>query len=141
MSDLPQYYVYEGRPVVFVGPPGGGLDCLAVSPQTGEFLRDMSYVRKIRYGTQADIETLTRDEFVQRVEEYRARHVKGEGPVHALYETINGLEDTARAEGRDLTAEEAALVRTLRERTHGLFEAELRARGRGYLPGANGHER
>jgi hypothetical protein len=134
MSDLPQYYVYEGRPVIFVRPPGGGLDCLALSPRTGAFERDMSYVRKIRYGTDADIETVTRAEFVQRVEEYRARRLKGDGAVHALYETINGLEDTARAEGRDLTAEEAALVHTLRERTHELFEADLRAQGRGYLP-------
>jgi hypothetical protein len=133
-GDLPQYYVYEGRPVVFTEPPGGGLDCLALSPRTGEFARDMSYVRKIRYGTDADIETVTRDEFVQRVEEYRARRLKGEGAVYALYETINGLEDTARAEGRDLTPEEAALLHTLRERTHALFEADLRAQGHGFTP-------
>ncbi|XVQ10063.1 hypothetical protein ACQP1W_47375 [Spirillospora sp. CA-255316] len=136
MSDaLPRYYVYEGRPVVFVEPDGGGLDCLVLSPESGEFVRDMSYVRKIRGGTHADIETLSREEFVQRVEEYRGRRLKGDGAVFALYETVNGLEDAARGEGRALTAEEAALVRTLRVRTHGLFEDGLRAGGRGYLPG------
>jgi hypothetical protein len=133
-----QYYVYEGRPVVFFEPPGGGLDCLALSPESGEFLRDMKYVSKIRYGTTADIDTVDRREFVQRVEEYRGRRLKGDGAVHALYETINGLEDAARAEARDLTREEAALVHGLRERTHELFETELRARGRGYLPGGTG---
>ncbi|MFD0854759.1 hypothetical protein ACFQ07_21145, partial [Actinomadura adrarensis] len=96
-----RYYVHEGRPVVFVEPPGGGLDCLALSPDTGEFVRDMKYVRKIRFGTTADIETVDRAEFVQRVEEYRGRHLKGDGAVHALYETVNGLEDAARAEARD----------------------------------------
>ena len=134
MSYLPQYYVYEGRPVIFVEPPDGGLDCLALSPETGEFAREMTYVRKIRYGTHADIETVTRDEFIQRVEDYRARTLKGDGPVYALYETINGLVDTSRAEARNLTPEEAALVHRLRERTHEMFEAELRAQGRGYLP-------
>jgi hypothetical protein len=134
MSGSQQYYVYEGRPVVFVEPPGGGLDCLALSPDTGEFVRDMKYVRKIRFGTTADIETVDRAEFVQRVEEYRGRHVKGDEAVHTLYETLKGVEDEARAEARDLTDEEVALIRNLRVRTHEMFEADLRARGRGYLP-------
>jgi len=134
-GEYPQYYVYEGRPVVFVEPEGGGLDCLVLSRETGEFVRDMSYVRKIRNGTHADIETLPHAEFVQRVEACRGRTLHGDGTVFALYETVNGLEDAAKAEGRALTDEEAALVRTLRVRTHGLFEDALRADGRGYFPG------
>jgi hypothetical protein len=130
----PQYYFYEGWPVVFVEPPGGGLDCLRLSAQTGEFVRNMSYVKKIRYGTTADIDTVTRDEFIQRVEELRAERLKGDGAVFALYETIDALEQTARDERRSLTPEEKALVHGLRVRTHGLFEAELRAQGRTGTP-------
>lgn len=131
----PQYYVYEGKPVAFVEAPDGGLLIWALSPRTGAFELDKSYVDKIWFGTTADIDTVSRPEFVQRVEEYRARRLRGEGPVYALYETINGLEDTSRAEARDLTQDEKALVHTLRLRAHELFEAELRAQGRQGTPG------
>jgi hypothetical protein len=125
----PQYYVYEGRPVAFVETPEGGLRVLALSPRTGAFELDRSYVDKIWFGTTADIETVDRAEFVQRVEEYRGRRLRGEGPVYALYETINGLVDASRAEARALRPDEKALVHTLRLRAHELFEAELRAQG------------
>jgi hypothetical protein len=131
----PQYYVYEGKPVVFVESPDGGLFIWALSPRNGEFELDKSYVDKIWFGTTADIDTVSREEFVQRVEEYRARRLRGDGPVYALYETINGLEDTSRAEARNLTAEEKALIHSLRLRTHDLFEAELRAQNRQGTPG------
>ncbi|MEU8345925.1 hypothetical protein AB0C74_29855 [Spirillospora sp. NPDC048832] len=133
----PQYYAYEGRPVVFVETPDGGLSILALSARTGEFERDRSYLDKIWFGTTADIETLTRDEFLQRVEEYRGRRLSGDGPAFALYETINGIEDAARAEPRRLTPEEKALIHTLRLRVHELFEAELREQGRQGTPPAS----
>ncbi|MFI0350664.1 hypothetical protein [Actinomadura sp. 9N407] len=131
----PEYYLYEETPVVFVEPPGGGLDCLVLSSSTGGFERDLEYVTKIRFGTTADIRTLSRTEFVQRVEEFRGRWLRGDGPVFALYETIGGIEQNARDEARRLTDEEAALVHTLRLRTHELFEAGLQAEGRPGTPG------
>jgi hypothetical protein len=134
-EEYPQYYAYEGRPVVFEEAPDGGVSVWALSYRTGEFERDKSYLRKIWFGTTADIETLTRDEFVQRVEEVRGRRLSGEGPAYALYETINGIEDAARAVPRRLTPEERALVHTLRLRAHDLFEAELREQGRQGTPG------
>ena len=130
----PQYYFYEGWPVVFVRTPDGGLDCLRLSAENGEFVRNMSYVRKIRYGTTADIDTVTRDAFIQMVEALRGERLKGEGPVFALYETIDAVEQKARDEGRWLTPEEEALIHSLRVRTHELFEAELRAQGRRGMP-------
>lgn len=128
-EEYPQYYAYEGRPVVFVEKPDGGLSIWALSARTGEFTRDRSYLKKIWFGTTADIETLTRDEFIQRVEEFRGKYLRGEGPAHALYETIKGIEQAAWAEPRRLTPEEEALVHTLRLRVHDLFEEELRAQG------------
>ncbi|MES9539354.1 MULTISPECIES: hypothetical protein [unclassified Actinomadura] len=133
-EEYPQYYTYERRPVAFVKAPDGGLFVWALSPRTGEFQLDKSYLDKIWFGTTADIDTLSRDEFIQRVEEYRGRYLRGEGPAYALYETINGLLDAARAEPRPLTPEEKALVHTLRLRVHDLFEAELRAQGRQGTP-------
>lgn len=133
-ESYPRYYLYEGRPVAFVATPGGGLSVWALSGRTGEFELNRSYVDKIWFGTTADIDTVSRQEFVQRVEEYRGRRLHGEGPVYALYETINALEDASRAEARALTPDEKALVHSLRLRTHELFEAELRARGRPGTP-------
>ena len=57
-----------------------------------------------------------------------------EGPVFALYETIDAVEQKARDEGRWLTPEEEALIHSLRVRTHELFEAELRAQGLRGMP-------
>jgi hypothetical protein len=133
-EEYPQYYCYEGRPVIFVETPDGGVAVWALTARTGEFELDKSYLRKIWFGTTADIETLTRDEFIQRVEEYRGRRLRGDVPAYALYETIKGIEDAARAEPRRLTPEEKALVHTLRLRVHDLFEEELRAQGRQGTP-------
>ncbi|HEX2312748.1 MAG TPA: hypothetical protein VHJ17_03390 [Thermomonospora sp.] len=124
-----EYYLYEEWPVVFVEPPGGGLDCLAMDAATGEFRREMRYYRDIRQKLDADVDRVSRDEFVQWVERQRGRHVKGEGPVFALYDTIQAIQDSARDAGRTLTAEEQALIRTLRIRTHALFEEAIRERG------------
>jgi hypothetical protein len=125
----PQYYVDEQRPVVFAQRADGGLDVLALSPETGGFERDKSYAEKIWLGTTANSETVSREEFVQRVEEYRRRHLTGEGPVFAVYETIAGVLDNARAAGRWPTDEGKALVPSLRAHVHELFEADLRGRG------------
>ncbi|MBA9001805.1 hypothetical protein [Thermomonospora cellulosilytica] len=125
----PEYYLYEEWPVVFVEPPGGGLDCLAMNADTGEFQREMRYYRDIRTKLDANVDRVPREEFVQWVERQRGRHVKGEGPVFALYETIQAVEDTAREQGRTLTDEERALIHTLRLRTHEMFEAAIRERG------------
>ncbi|MFD0902526.1 hypothetical protein [Actinomadura sediminis] len=133
-EQYPQYYIYERRPVVFVEAPDGGLRIWALSSKTGEFRLDKSYLEKIWFGTTADVDAVSRPEFVQRVEEYRGRRVHGGGPVYALYETINSLEDTSRAEARDLSPEERVLIHTLRLRTHELFEKRLRAEGRQGLP-------
>lgn len=125
----PQYYVYEQRPVVFAERPDGGLDVLALSAETGGFERDKRYVDKIWFGTTADFETVSREEFVQRVEEYRGRYLTGEGSAFAVYETIAAVLDNARAKGRWPTDEEKALIHSLRVRAHELFEADLRGRG------------
>ena len=88
----PQYYTYERKPVAFVKAPDGGLFVWALSPRTGEFELDKSYLDKIWFGTTADIDTLTRDEFVQAVEEYRGRRLSGDGPAYAFARAIGAVE-------------------------------------------------
>jgi hypothetical protein len=127
--DIPQYFVYERRPVAFVGTPGGGLTCLALNTYGGEFRRELRYLGMIPYNFGADFEEVSFEEFVVAVERSRARNRLGEGTVKALYETMDGLERTADDEGRRLTAEEEALIVSLSRRTHPLFEAYLSERG------------
>ncbi|OLT10820.1 hypothetical protein BJF79_25450 [Actinomadura sp. CNU-125] len=98
----------------------------------------MRFVYKIRFGTTADIQELDRTEFIQHVEKYRAEHLRGEGPVFALYETIEALEANARSQRKPLGDAEAAVVRTLRFESHELFEKSLREKSLTGTPDAPG---
>jgi hypothetical protein len=132
---FPEYYVYEGNPSVLMETPDGGLDCQVLDASTGEFERNVSYVGKIMFGTQADIREVTREEFIQWVEKRRGERLQGEGPVFALYDMINALEDQAKADGLHRPGtEERALIATLRKRTFEMFEADLKALGGKGLP-------
>lgn len=125
----PRYFTYNERPVVLLETPGGGLDCLATDPRTGAFVRAMRYIGELDFNRDADIEELSFEEFVTAVEMYRARKGLGEGTVSALYETMQGLEETAEKERRRLTPEEEALLRSLSMRTNPLFDEHLREQG------------
>src|SRR5690606_37811782 len=125
----PRYFTYNERPVVLLETPGGGLDCLATDPRTGAFVRAMRYIGELDFNRDADIEELSFEEFVRAVEMYRARKRLGEGTVSALYETMQGLEETAEKERRRLTPQEEALLRSLSMRTHPLFDEHLREQG------------
>lgn len=126
----PQYWVYEKRPVVLLMSPGGGLDCLAADPRTGAFVREMRYIAEINFNHSAEFDQVPFDEFVTAVEMYRAHWRLGEGTVKVLYETMAGIEENMRAQGRwRLTPEEKALLASLSKRTHPMFEEYLRERG------------
>lgn len=126
----PRYFVYDERPVVLLETPDGGLDCLAADPRSGAFVRAMRYIGELDFNRDADIDELPFEEFVDAVEMYRARKGLGEGTVKELYDTIRGIDQTAREDGdRRLSAEERALIRSLSKRTNPLFEESLRERG------------
>jgi hypothetical protein len=76
-----------------------------------------------------DVFLLTPADFVDAVEAERGARLTGDGPVFALYETVNAILDAAQAQDRVATPEERALIRGLRRRTYRMFEEELRRRG------------
>jgi hypothetical protein len=121
--DLPRYYIVGIRPIKFVPGPGGSLVVLKMNWDTGAFENGIEYYERALFGRD-DAERVTEDEFIQHTEAWRARHLKPAGPVGALYTTLNALEDTAAGQGRELTAEERALLAELRRETYRLFEAE-----------------
>ncbi|MER7168403.1 hypothetical protein ABT336_20340 [Micromonospora sp. NPDC000207] len=81
-----------------------------------------------------EVYTRTVDRFVQETEAFRGHYLSGEGPVFALYETVQSMLDTAEREGRRLTPTEETLIRGIRRKTFVMFEEELQRAG---SPGAD----
>ncbi|WP_157995826.1 DUF6301 family protein [Thermomonospora amylolytica] len=129
-----RYYLYDDYvPVFLIDVDDGGLEAWVYDGESGGIRSSLGHVR-VMFDPYTPSDQLTREEFIQEVEALRGEavvrgHLKWEGPVVPLYETIQELLDRG-----SLNAEEKALVQTLRRRTHELFEAELRERGGLGLP-------
>ncbi|WP_229399660.1 hypothetical protein [Micromonospora okii] len=76
-----------------------------------------------------DVFTIRPERFVQEVEAYRGHYLTGEGPIFALYETVEGIFDAADREDRRLNEREVALVRGIRRKTFVMFEEQLQREG------------
>lgn len=124
--NLPKYYIVYDRLMKMVRNENDRLTVLELNEETGLFEVNMKYIDKIFFGKD-DVEKVSEDEFIQEVEAIRGRNLKGEGAVYDLYEVINGMEDTAKEEGRKLTPKEQAIIIGLRKKTYQLFEAMSKA--------------
>ena len=69
---LPLYAIVGDRPVKGVSTPEGGMDVLAYDWQTGEFVRDMSYVTTLMHPTDEDAEFVDKKTFDARVKALKA---------------------------------------------------------------------
>ncbi|MEU0550696.1 hypothetical protein [Micromonospora sp. NPDC005979] len=126
---LPSYYLYHQSPVKIVKTPDGGARVWRVAIDTGGWQPKNDLFTEIVFDVGGDVFRRTPEGFVQEVERFRAHYLEGEGPVFALYETVQALRDTAKAEGRHLTPREQDLIRGIRQRTFVMFEEQLRAAG------------
>ena len=117
-----EYYIVGVVPVKFVSRRDGGLAVMRMNKDTGVFELDHKLYDRIQYARDG-VDTVSRDKFIQYVEGKRAHSLSGDGPVCALYMLMNGIEDVARNEGRDLTPAQEALVAALRCRSYELFQA------------------
>jgi hypothetical protein len=122
MADSIDYYIVGLRPVKFLPTPDGGLAVVKMNWETGIFEYGMEYLARAT-SSDSDVDHVSEDEFIQHVESLRARRLRGDGPIFALYQTLNAVEDAAKAQGRRLDDEEAALVAELRRRTYAMFQA------------------
>ncbi|MFF0313734.1 hypothetical protein ACFYPH_03665 [Micromonospora sp. NPDC005252] len=107
----------------------GGARVWRVSIDTGGWQEKNDLFGEIVFDVGGEVFRQTAEEFVQEVERFRAHYLVGEGPIFALYETVQALRDVAEAEGRPLTPKEQALIRGIRQRTFVMFEEQLRAAG------------
>ncbi len=129
LEGLPAYFSYYQRPVKFLATPDGGMAAYRLSWQDGGWEPADDIANEVIGAVGGEISELDRDRFIDLTERNRAELLRGDGPVYALYETVNAMVTDARNSGRVLTPEEKALVRGVRRRTYAMFEAELARRG------------
>ncbi|MFF5052050.1 hypothetical protein ACFY1S_02535 [Micromonospora sp. NPDC000663] len=109
--------------------PDGGARVWRVAIDTGGWQEKNDIFVEITLGVGGEVFRRSPEDFVQEVERFRAHYLEGNGPVFALYETIQAVRDVAKAEDRHLTSKERALIRGIRQRTFVMFEEQLRAAG------------
>lgn len=126
MFDHPLFYIVGLLPVKLLPTPEGGLAVLKMDWQTGAWTWGNDKLVKVMMG-HGEVEEVSEAEFIQHVEELRARRYQGEGTVYDLYALMNAMEDAAKGQGRHLTPEEQAILTELRRETYRLFEATLPA--------------
>jgi len=128
--DLPRYYKYYARPVKFLPAPDGEMTAWQLSLETGGWEpAGEALVDEIVGAVGGDITRIDRDRFIDLTEANRGRLVRGDGPVFALYATVEGIIADAMRDHHDLNPQEKALVQGIRKRTYPMFEAELARRG------------
>ncbi|WP_436689345.1 hypothetical protein [Micromonospora sp. URMC 106] len=126
---LPAYFSYYKSPVKLVDTPDGGIKAWRLSHDTGGWEPADDLIEEILFAVGGEISSLTVDSFIDWTEHDRGRYLRGEGPVFALYETVKAIVENAKAERRQLTTKELALVRGIRRKTFVMFEEELQRAG------------
>ncbi|MEU5674689.1 hypothetical protein ABZ749_31070 [Micromonospora sp. NPDC047753] len=126
---LPSYYLYYQSPVKIVETPDAGARVWRVAIDTGAWQEKNELFSEIVFDSGGKVFRRSPKDCVQEVERFRAHYLEGEGPIFALYETVQAVRDVAKAEDRHLTPKEQALIRGIRQRTFVMFEEQLRAAG------------
>lgn len=126
---LPAFFSYYESPVKLVETADGGMSAWRLSKDTGGWQSANKLIDKLLFSGDDNIESLTRDEFIQHTEHDRGYYLRGEGPVFALYETVRAITDAQARERRYPTPKEIALVRGIRRKTFVMFEEQLQSAG------------
>lgn len=135
MIRTPAYYEYYKSTYIIETNSGGELVGRRLNTETGEFVPDNRPIPEILLATStSEVSSLDKDEFIWITERERG-HLEGDGPVFALYDTINAIYEQARREGRkSITREELALIESIRRRTFAMWEEEMARRAAGEPP-------
>ncbi len=126
---LPSYHKYYAAPVKMVETAQGGVGAWRLTTSSPAWLPSDDLIDEILFAIGGEIFALDAAGFVDYTEEYRAHYGLADGPIAALYETVDAIIEVARQEGRGLTKTESAMVRGIRRRTYRMFEEKLRDEG------------
>ena len=114
----------------------GNLTGYLLNVRTGEFEDNPAHLEKVLGGElPSNFRELSEAEFIAETERERSFYLRGEGPLFALYETIDGMRKQAKAEGRALTQQEESFIASLQRRTFAMWETELSRRASGQPAG------
>ncbi len=119
-----RYFVFGMLPVKREPTPEGGAKILKLNWETLAFEYGNEYRDRMLFDHSGDVETLSREQFIQYVESLRARRYKKDDDLGVLYQVMNAMEDVAKEKGRALSPKEKALLTELRRRTYDLFQAK-----------------
>lgn len=134
MVQTPSYHTYYNKTYRIDSTPEGGLTGHLLDLETGEFKENNRLIDTVLFNRGGEIDSVDEAEFMDVTEQERAHYLRGDGPIFALYDTIKGIYDQAKSEGRRVTKDELALIKSLRRRTFGLWEEEFARRAAGEPP-------
>lgn len=133
-SPMPQYYKYYNKTYRLDRLPNGNTAGFMLNLATGAFDENNDHIFEVQWENAADVHSLDEDRFVQETEIERKHYLRGDGPIFALYDTIQAITDQVRAENRRFAPEERALIVSLRRRTFQMWEEEFARRAAGESP-------
>lgn len=133
-GEYPKYFEYFHTTYRIESTPGGGLVGYRLNLQSGRIEEDNANIRKVLHAREDEIFTVDEDGYIELTEARRAHHMRGEGPIFAVYDTVRALHDQADRESRSLTPDENALIRSIRRRTYRLWEEEFARQDAGAKP-------
>nr|WP_042182697.1 hypothetical protein [Kibdelosporangium sp. MJ126-NF4]CEL15155.1 hypothetical protein [Kibdelosporangium sp. MJ126-NF4]CTQ93249.1 hypothetical protein [Kibdelosporangium sp. MJ126-NF4] len=125
------YYKYHAQTYKVEDTPDGGWQGHLLDLGTGEFDVDNSLIADVKLARAGNIFRLDEDEFIDETEQARRHFLVGDGPIFALYQTIDSLWDQADVDGREISDQELALIRALRRRTFTLWDEDFARRDAG----------
>ncbi|MEU1808766.1 hypothetical protein [Micromonospora aurantiaca (nom. illeg.)] len=126
---LPKFFNYYDSPLKLVTTADGGMAGWRLSKDTGGWRAANNLIDKVLFRSDDEIYEISPEEFVQLTELERSLYLRGDGPIFALYETVQAIEDKLQEERRYPTPQEQALIRGVRRRTFVMFEEQLQQAG------------
>jgi hypothetical protein len=135
MELQPAYYIYHARTYKVVSTPDGDQQGYVLNLHTGAFDPDNRLINEVMFATTGEISRVGEDEFIDETEITRADYLNGDGPIFALYQTIDSIYNQAKNEGRErVNPQELALIKALRRRTFTMWEQEFARQAAGEPP-------
>ena len=132
---MPRFYKYFNKTYKLDRKENGNVAGFMLNLRTGAFDENNQHIDDVLFAMgEAEIRKLNEQRFIQETEMERQHYLRGDGPIFALYDTIEGLYEQARAEDRRLSQEELALIVSLRSRTFQMWEAEFARQATGEPP-------
>ncbi|CAM3649791.1 hypothetical protein KIPE111705_18820 [Kibdelosporangium persicum] len=129
--ETPQYLRVHAQTYRIDRGEDGNVHGYLLNLSTGDFDQDDSLIAEVMLDMGGDVHVLDENRFIDETEIARANHLVGDGPIFAVYQTIDGLYDQAAAEGRGVGDQELALITALRRRTFALWAEDFARRDAG----------